>query len=278
MFREARTRRLATGASAALVLAAFASCDHSGTGDHCAYENWRGMCQLKEINRTRLIESMPAIAVVEAVYEPQPAASGPVLLPPSKRQEFSVRAEQEPELRAHLQKYPLVECQFQELRASACAEGNLALSVPTFIPPEAPTASVDAGDVGGGCSELDKSAAPAQGSDAELPQGVPVELMFEADSSEPTAQLEQQVAQVAQALQQHPDIECLAVVGHVTAGERAIVGDERAAAVKNLLVARGIASKRLQTIAAVVPMSGGAPRAVIPADRKVRLRVLRRGR
>jgi outer membrane protein OmpA-like peptidoglycan-associated protein len=127
-----------------------------------------------------------------------------------------------------------------------------------------------------GCALLERGAETAQGNDALLPEGLPVELFFDADSSDATAEVEQEAAKVAAALQQHPEIECMAVVGHVTAGERTIVGDERAASVKNLLVARGVASNRLQTIAAVVPMTGGAPRAVIAADRKVRLRVLLR--
>lgn len=275
--RPKRRARLGAALGTTLALAGLASCDHGRSGGNCAYENWRGTCQLKSVNQVRLIESMPAIAVVEALYEPEPAPPEPTLLPPPRRQEFRVRAEQVDDLRAHLQKFPTVQCEFQERKQGACAEGALVVSVPEFIPPPPPDVRADAGvSESGGCVELDRGRTAAQGAAAELPEGVPPELRFQPDSSESTPELEQQVAKVADALKQHPEIECMAVIGHVTAGERTIVGDERAATVKNLLVTRGIASKRLQTIAAVVPMTGGAPRQVIEADRKVRLRVLLR--
>jgi outer membrane protein OmpA-like peptidoglycan-associated protein len=235
------------------------------------------MCQLKAVSRVRLIESMPAIAIVEGLYEPQDTQPGQTLLPPNKRQEFSVRAEQELELRAHLEKYSVVPCRFQERASGSCAEGSLSVEVPAFVPGPLPDVRADAGPPeSGGCAELDRGQPAAQGAAAELPAGAPVEIYFAADSAETTPEIEKEVAKVAEALQGHSDIQCVAVIGHVTAGERAIVGDERAAAVKNLLVSRGVPSHRLQTIAAVVPMTGGAPRAVIEADRKVRLRVLKR--
>jgi outer membrane protein OmpA-like peptidoglycan-associated protein len=222
---------------------------------------------------------MPAIAVVEAVYEPRSSGSQQTLLPPSKRQEFRVRAAHEAELQEHLQRYPSVECRFQERQGGSCAEGALELNIPAFVPSPIADVTADAGaSDSGGCGELERGALAAQGSDAELPQGTPGEIQFAADSSEATPEIEQQVARVAEALQGNPNIQCLAVIGHITAGERAIIGDERAATIKNLLVARGIQANRLQTIAAVVPMTGGAPRAVIEADRKVRLRVLQRQR
>jgi outer membrane protein OmpA-like peptidoglycan-associated protein len=254
-----------------------ASCRSASATAPCSYENWQGLCQLKEINRVRLVESMPAIAVVEAVYEPQATGDGPTLLPPTRRQEFSVRAEQETDLRAHLQSYPVLQCRFQERTGGSCAEGRTEVVVPEYQPPPPPDVSADAGPAeSGGCAELDRGEASAQGAAAELPPGVPTELLFPADSSEKSPEIEQGAARIAEALQSNPDIQCLAVIGHVTAGERMILGDERAALVKNLLVARGVVSNRLQTIAAVVPMTGGAPRAVIAEDRKVRLRVLRR--
>ncbi len=235
------------------------------------------MCQLKSVNRVRLVESMPAIAILEGVYEAQDTQPGQTLLPPSQRQEFSVRAEQEIELRAHLDKYGMVPCRFQEKAGGSCADGNVVVEVPPFVPSAAPDVRADAGPPeSGGCAEIDRGQASAQGAAAELPAGAPVEIYFQADSSEATPQIEQEVAKVAEALQANQDIQCVAVVGHVTSGERTILGDERAATVKNLLVSRGVPSHRLQTIAAVVPMTGGAPRAVIEEDRKVRLRVLKR--
>ena len=236
------------------------------------------MCQLKSVSRVRLVESMPALAIVEAQYEAQDTQPGQTLLPPNHRQEFSVRAEQEFELRAHLEKNGMVPCRFQESAGGSCADGNMVVEVPPFVPTSAPDVRADAGPPeSGGCAEIDRGQAAAQGTAAELPAGAPVEIYFQADSSEATPEIEKEVAKVAEALQAHPDIQCVAVIGHVTAGERAILGDERAAAVKNLLVSRGVPSHRLQTIAAVVPMTGGAPRAVIEEDRKVRLRVLKRG-
>jgi outer membrane protein OmpA-like peptidoglycan-associated protein len=261
----------------ALVLAPAAGCSRSGPGAECSYRTWQGMCQLKSVSRVRLVESMPAISIMEGLYEAQDTQVGQTLLPPNSRQEFSVRAEQEFELRGHLEKHGMVPCRYQEKAGGSCADGRLVVEVPAFVPSAAPDVRADAGPPeSGGCAELDQGQPAAQGAAAELPAGAPVEIFFQADSSESTPEIEKEAAKVAEALQAHPDIQCLAVVGHVTSGERVILGDERAALVKNLLVSRGVPSHRLQTIAAVVPMAGGAPRAVIEADRKVRLRVLKR--
>lgn len=277
-FHLAKCVQVACLTAGALVLMPAAGCSRSGSGAECTYRNWQGMCQLKTVNRVRLVESMPAIAVLEGLYEPQDTQPGQTLLPPNQRQEFSVRAEQEMELRAHLDQHGMVPCRFQEKTGGSCGDGQLVVDVPPFAPSAPPDVRADAGPPeSGGCAELDRGQAAAQGAAAELPAGAPAEIFFEPDSSEATPQIEQEVAKLAEALQANADIQCVAVIGHVTSGERTIIGDERAATVKNLLVARGVPSHRLQTIAAVVPMTGGAPRAVIEADRKVRLRVLKRG-
>lgn len=265
--------------SVLLISGALISCAR-GSSTRCAYENWTGTCQLAAINQVRLIETIPAIAVVQAVYQPQASGSGPVLSPPTSAHEFKIRAEHEPDLRAHLQKFPTIQCRFQQLQSgAACSEGALVMDIPPFQAPELVQAVADAGaEQAGGCAQLDHGRTAAQGSDAELPAGVPPEIYFPADAADATPKIEQDAKLVADAMLANTDIECLAIIGHVTAGERMIVGSERAATIKNLLVSRGVPAERLQSIAAVVPMTGGAPRAVIEADRKVRVRVLLRKR
>jgi outer membrane protein OmpA-like peptidoglycan-associated protein len=245
------------------------------SGDGCTPRQWSGRCALRSLVKVHE-KAFPVPQVgYQAIYAPERNPSFPSYTPPEVVRQFDVLAAQEYALRAHLEQYPSVDCFVTPPAAGSCVHGELALNLPQFDPNRA--APVET--VVQGCAQIDAASAQDR-----LPQLMgttgkefPEAFQFSENSSDLPAGAAELASRMAQEIASDPTLECVAVVGELSYGERLITAAERARNVLRLLLERGVDKSRLTTIVPTTPISGGAAETVAnPAERRVRLRVLLR--
>lgn len=265
--------------SAGLALAAsVAASGCGGPSNSPCRQPWSGQCKLVRVETLREAEFPEPHVVLQAIYSPLANASSPYVTPPDVGVEFTARARFAGDLRAHLERHEQVDCAERPPPAGTCVAGELLVSVPEFMPPKE---SYGFGErASQGCAQLEDVTASGQlpeigrDSAAVFPQ----DLKFEVGSSTPNSASAAFIDQAAATLKQDPSLECIAVVGQVARNEPLTLAGERARAVVQAMVDRGVDRKRLMPITATVNVYGaGQDPTLDPADRRrVMLRVVLR--
>ncbi len=266
-----------TRGKAALVVAALASaCGPSANQRSCSQEQWQGRCQVTAVTKVQEKEFPVPHVVIEAVYTPQENPQYRSFTPPETREYYKVLASQEPAVRDHVQKNAVVDCHLKPPPPNECMPGTIALALPPFDAMAA-TSQTDTTPKPSGCARIESQATQDQMSKlGATTTQIPEEIQFERGSAEPPADIATVANQLAQKIRSNAKLECVAVVGQVAPGESPGLADQRARAIKNLLLENGVDPARLVIITATVPVfgSGSAPPPDDPEKRRVRLRVL----
>ncbi|MEZ4226159.1 MAG: hypothetical protein R3B13_34755 [Polyangiaceae bacterium] len=242
----------------------------------CASERWEGMCQLKSVTKIRESEFPAPNVILEVMFAPIPNAQYPNFTPPELREEIQVMAAQEPAAREHLERNSPTQCHMRPPPAGQCVPGTLAVNLPPFTPPQAATATGPTG-----CAQIENQATQDRvRQDLGGSETLAEVILFTEGSAGIEEGANAQVQALAGRLSSAPDVECVAVVGQITPGEPHALAFQRAQAVKNALVARGIDGSRMMTIAVTENVfgTGTGERVVDPNARRVSLRIVLRKR
>jgi outer membrane protein OmpA-like peptidoglycan-associated protein len=254
---------------------ATSACGPSASHAPCRAEEWAGACRLTGVHKLREAEFPVPHMTLAAVYTPERNQQYPAFTPPEQAQEIKLLSMHEVALRDHLDRHTVVRCHLQPPPQGSCTPGTLALGLPVFDPETAPVASGP--PPASGCAQLESEA--AQDRIRQLGPArttIPEEFQFERESAAPPADAGEIASRLAQRIRSSPGLECVAIVGHVAPGESPGLADQRARAVKNLLLQSGVDPARLMTISANVSVygAGSAPPPDDPDKRRVRMRVL----
>jgi hypothetical protein len=238
-------------------------------GGACEWESWRGQCKLDSVKRIRSVERFPrSFVVVEALYAPEDASSrgAPAVI----RQEHTIDARHEYDLIKHLRSYASVPCAVHVRDEGVCGTSEMVVAVPGFRPQETVKQSGPSG-----CALLDH---PVPGS-TRAAEALDEPLRFDEGSATPTSEIVASVSRIAARLSSDSSIECVAVGGQNAYGEDFRLADQRARAIHQMLLDRGVASDRLRVFPAVVPTYAGTSameRVSDPEHRRVHLTIVAR--
>lgn len=241
----------------------------------CAPDPWQGECQLTGVTKVEDKEFPVPHVVLEAMYRPLPNRAYPDVTPPAIAQRTIVKSELELQLRDHLEAHARVACAAPPPPSGNCAASQVTVSVPEFDVAAAEQRLAAPAVVG--CAQLEASSAQDQVTQNRQTQTVVNQrFAFPEGSAQLPVEADTVAKQLAKMLSQKPEIECLGIVGQVSAGESPGLADERAKAVRDLLGAHGVALTRLLTIAATAKVfgTGGRPAEPDPGDRRVGFSVL----
>jgi hypothetical protein len=261
-----------------LAVAAAASACGGPSNTQCEHRAWSGQCRLVRVQTLREAEFPEPHVVLQGIYSPITNASSPYVTPPDVGVEFTARSRFAGDLQAHLERYRTVDCTERPPPPGTCVAGDLVVDVPKFVPPK------DAYGFGErtseGCAQLEDVGASGQlpeigrDSAAVFPQ----DLKFSPGSASPTSESIAFIEQAAQRLLEDPTLECVALVGQVAPNEPLTLAAERARAIRQSMVDRGVDPRRLMAITATVNVYSSARDPVLdPEDlRRVMLRVVLR--
>jgi hypothetical protein len=241
----------------------------------CAPVEWAGTCQLSTVNKLQEKEFPVPNVLMEAVYVPLPNPRYPASTPGETRKHFKLLANQELALRDHLEKNRQLECHLIPPPSGSCAHGELALALPEFDALGA--TAQESLPRPAGCARIESQATQDEARQVgTVRTTIPEEIQFERGSAAPPANAPSVVNQLAQRIRSSSELECIAVVGQVAPGEPQGLADQRARAIKNLLLENGVDPARLMIITTTVPVfgAGSGPPPDDPEKRRVRLRVL----
>lgn len=277
-WRRHRRHRVYLRVASAAALAAVTSSCGGPSSSQCEHQAWSGQCRLLGVQTLREAEFPEPHVVLQGIYSPVANAASPNLTPPDVGIEFTARARFAGDLRAHLERYRNVDCSTRPPPAGTCVAGDLVVDVPKFVPPQE---SYGFGErTSEGCAQLEDATASGQlpeiGRDAAAI--FPQDLKFDPGTTSPASDSVAFIEQAAQKLLQDPTLECVAIVGQVAPNEPLTLAAERARAIVQSMVDRGVNPKRLMAITATVNVYGSARDQVLdPADlRRVMLRVVLR--
>jgi outer membrane protein OmpA-like peptidoglycan-associated protein len=253
------------------------ACGPSANERPCSPESWSGTCQLAAVRKVQEKEFPVPHIIVEAVYRPVQNAQYSGFTPGDTVQVHKVLANQELALRDHLDKQSTVACHLQAPPPGQCLPGTLAVSVQPFDSLATASSETDTTPKPAGCAQIESQATQDQMQRlGAATTTMPEEFQFERGSAEAPANASQMANQLAQRIRTNPRLECIAVVGQIAPGESQGLADQRARAIKNLLLENGVDPSRLMIITTTVSVfgSGSGPPPDEPDKRRVRLRVL----
>jgi outer membrane protein OmpA-like peptidoglycan-associated protein len=241
----------------------------------CPTDSWQGECQLSQIEKVEDKEFPVPHVVLEATYRPIANDRYPGYTPGVLSQRTLVKSELELALSDHLEQNSRVPCSTQPPPNGTCTAQLVVVSVPPFDPRAAEQRM--AAPAATGCAQIEATAAQdAVRQNRQTQTVVSQRLSFAEGSATLPPEADAVAGEVARVLGQKPQIECLAIVGQIAAGESPGLADQRAKAVRDLLGAHGVALSRLLTIAATAKVFGvgSKPGEADPADRRVGFSVL----
>jgi outer membrane protein OmpA-like peptidoglycan-associated protein len=268
-----RSRRILRGATGALIVALpIAAC---GPSAPCRPQTYSGTCELQ--NMTKIQErSLPVPQVVyQSLWRPLPGQGGASMVPPDAQLEHHALAKHELVLVDFLQQHRQVPCFEREATQGSCHAGPLFVQLPEFDPNRVAATQAPAGPVG--CARIEGSAEPPPDI-GQASAAVGDEIRFAEGVAILDDRSRQIADQVALRLSADPGVDCVGVVGQVAPGESLGLAEERARAVRQYLVSRGVDPSRLTTITATERVfgAGARPGETDPKLRRVYLRVLLR--
>lgn len=252
-----------------------AGCASSQSANRCAPEVWEGECQLASVTKVEDAEFPTPHVVLEAVYRPLPDARYPGYTPGALAQRSWAKAQHELLLYDFLEAHPRVACRTEAPPSSACVAPKVALSLPPFDPDA--MADKSAAPAVTGCAKIEATSTQDKLQGQEQTQTfIAQRLAFAENSAELPPGADALTGEVAKVLSDHPNIECLGIVGQIASGEPPALAEQRAKAVRDLLGAHGVAMSRLLTIGATAKVfgNGSRPADPDPNDRRVSFSVL----
>jgi hypothetical protein len=259
----------------AAALGWLAACGPKLAERSCSTEQWTGSCRLSSISRLQEKEFPVPHVLMEAIYSPQQNPQHPSFTPGEARKYFKVLSNQELALRDHLERHREVQCHLVPPQSGICTPGEVALLLPEF---DALGASAEQTlPKPAGCAQIESQETQEQARQVGSARStIPEEIQFERGSAAPPPDTPSLVNQLAQRIRANPQLECVAVVGQVAPGETQGLADQRARAIKNMLLENGVDPARLMIITTTVPVfgAGSGPPPDDPEKRRVRLRVL----
>jgi outer membrane protein OmpA-like peptidoglycan-associated protein len=241
----------------------------------CRADTWSGTCHLLSVAKVRESEFPLPNVVLEGVYRPQPNPGGPPVVPGDTRREYGALTKYEDALRAHIQAYPKVRCYVNPPTPGQCQPGPLVVEIPEFNAATAQASSADSGPQG--CAQIDAASSQDKITQNRATSRVIQEhFEFAESSAELPATAAATLDGIAARLKQAPEVQCVGVVGAWVRGENVAMAFARARAVREQLIARGIAPERMLALTTDPPPIGnsGIPEPPKPTDRKVTLSVL----
>lgn len=239
----------------------------------CPAVAWEGECLLRSVTKVEEREMPVPYVVYEAVYAPQHNATYPQFTPADVRVRMGALGRKEQALKDSLNAQATVQCHAAPVPGS-CIPQDVMADVKPF---DAEAAETNAAPQTTGCAAIDAASEQDRLSrSANSATKISERFAFAADSSALSPESTATATTVAKRLLEDPSIECLGVVGQISQGEAASLAENRARAVKQLLVSLGVEGKRLTTIAVNSNVYGAGAKTpeVDPNLRRVSLSVL----
>lgn len=259
-------------ALAATLAVAAASCA-SGGSKQCSTEAWAGTCKLRSITKVEEREMPVPWVVYEAIFTPQSNPQYPQFTPAEVRVRLGAQAQYEQALKKHFNAQADVTCH-EVITAGSCVPGDVKADVVEFDPAHAQALEATHAK---GCAAIESVSDQERLSQASQASVVISERFSFADGSAALAPEATDTGNaVAKRLAADPSIECVGLVGQITNGESPALAEQRARAVRGLLVSLGVDKSRLTTIAVTESVYGAAakPQAAEANNRRVSLSVL----
>jgi outer membrane protein OmpA-like peptidoglycan-associated protein len=231
------------------------------------------MCVLSGLTKVEEREMPLPWVVYEAVYTPQNNASSPQFSPAEVRLRFGAPAASELALKNQLNEQAAVPCH-APVTPGTCLPGTVVAEVQPFDPARAATPAPVRVT---GCAAIDAASEQDRLNQSYEPnQTIPERFTFSEGSAGLTPESTSTASAVAKRLASDANIECVGVVGQISAGEPAALAEARARAVKTVLESLGVDKSRLMTIALTSRVYGPAsnPLPPDPATRRVSFTVL----
>ena len=229
------------------------------------------MCVLSGLTKIEERELPMPWVVYEGVYTPQNNARFPSVAPAEVRMKFGAPAAQEFALKTQLNAQAAVPCH-APMTPGTCVPGAVVADVQPFDPARAalpPRVT--------GCAAIDSASEQDRLNQSYAPSaGIPERFTFSEGSATPDASASATVNAIAKRIMEDPALECVGIVGQISAGEPVPLAEQRARAIKTLLETAGVDKGRLMTIAVTARVYGPAsnPMPADAADRRVSLKVL----
>jgi outer membrane protein OmpA-like peptidoglycan-associated protein len=241
----------------------------------CPAEAWAGDCVLRSVNKVEEREMPVPYVVYEAVYAPQPNPRYPQFMPADVRVRMGALAKYELALTDHFKAESVVQCRAAAMPGS-CVPGDAVAEVKQFDAASA-TTNAAAAPRTTGCAAIDAASEQDRLSRAgSASTKIPERFQFAAESAALAPEASTSASAVAKLMRDNPSLECVGVVGQISQGESSSLAENRARAVKQLLVSLGVESSRLTTIAINSNVYGQGAKApdADPNLRRVSLSVL----
>jgi outer membrane protein OmpA-like peptidoglycan-associated protein len=245
----------------------------SSSPKQCPSEVWSGTCKLRGITKVEEREMPVPWIVYEAIYTPQANPQYPQFTPADVRVRLGAQAQYEQALKKHLNAQADVTCH-AEFTAGSCIPGDVKADVVEF---DAAHAQALEATHAKGCAAIESVSDQERLSQSRQTSAVISERFSFADGSAALAPEATDTGNaIAKRLAADPSIECLGLVGQITNGEPPALAEQRARAVRGLLVSLGVDKSRLTTIAVTESVYGAAakPQAAEANNRRVSLSVL----
>jgi len=238
----------------------------------CEREQWAGSCFQRGTQPLRELEFPVPHSVYQVIYSPRQDFGVSFFVPPDATLEYQVMSGDEAAFTAYLAQYQTAQCRLVHETSAECTPGRLEIGVPPFDP-AVYRASQSAG-AAQGCRQIEAQGTgprPDIGHSEKL--GAP--LYFARGTDVLDAPSAETLDAAARTLQGDASVECVGLVGQISSGEALGLAEQRARAVKRLLVERGVAENRLMTVTATVPVYSGAERPPAdPAEQRVHMTVI----
>lgn len=231
------------------------------------------MCVLSSLNKVEERELPMPWVVYEAVYTPQNNAQFPEFAPGELRMRFGAPAGSELALKNQLSAQAAVSCH-APMTAGTCLPGAVVADV---LPFDASRDATPAPVHVTGCAAIEAASEQDRLNQSYEPSpAIPERFTFAQGSAVLGSGAADSANAVAKQLKDDPNLECIGVVGQISAGEATGLAEERARAVKALLESRGVDKARLMTLAVTTRVygPGSNPMPADPGNRRVSLRVL----
>lgn len=261
--------------ASALVCALASSGGCAGTQAHpCNRDTWTGSCFQRGTQPLREVEFPVPYTVYQVIFSPRQDFGASFFAPPDASLEYQVMSGDEEAFTAYLAQYRTAQCRLGYEASTECTPGRLEIAIPPFDARlYRAAASADAPQ---GCRRIEAQgtgAGPDLGHSEKL--GAPLHFATGTDALDATGI--EALDAAARTLLGDPSIECVGLVGQIASGEPLGLAEQRARAVKRLLVERGVAESRLMTVTATVPVYSGPERPVAdPAEQRVHMTIILR--
>jgi outer membrane protein OmpA-like peptidoglycan-associated protein len=231
------------------------------------------MCVLSGLTKVEEREMPLPWVVYEGVYTPQNNASSPQFSPAEVRMRFGAPAANELALKDQLNEQAAVPCH-APMTPGTCLPGTVVADVQPFDPTRAQEKAALRPT---GCAAIEAASEQDRLNQSYEPsQTIPERFTFNEGSAEVSKDATETANAIAKRMAFDANMECVGVIGQISAGESPSLAEARARAVKALLESLGVDKSRLMTVALTSRVYGPAsnPMPADPGTRRVSFSVL----